>query len=165
MPGYKDPPKHTQFKPGQSGNPEGRTRGFKSFKQRLKEEMDQHVTVVENGREVRLSKLDLLFKGMVNAGARGNVQAARQLFAMMDKMGLTKEIENKPDTSSETLSLIVERCTKLLWLRGDAKLYLALKPFRELHDKIDKLEARLAEATARAAEPENGGPPEAQALN
>ena len=159
MPGYKNPPKHTRFKPGQSGNPAGRTRGSKTFKQRMKEEIDQVVTVVENGREIRLTKLDLLFKGMVNAGARGNVQAARQLFAMMDKMGLTKEVETKFDSSSETYALIIEQAIKLLTLRGHGDQFLALKPFRRLQDKIDELEALLAEATAKLANPENGQSP------
>ena len=35
--GYKKPPKRTQFKPGQSGNPRGRPKGTKNLKTDLAE--------------------------------------------------------------------------------------------------------------------------------
>ena len=47
--GYKNPPKHTQFKKGQSGNPKGRVRGDKNFKTVWRDAMAQQVTIKENG--------------------------------------------------------------------------------------------------------------------
>ena len=47
--GYKKPPKHTQFKKGQSGNPKGRARGNKNFKTVWRDAMAQQVTIKENG--------------------------------------------------------------------------------------------------------------------
>jgi hypothetical protein len=35
--GYGKPPKHTQFKPGHSGNPRGRRRGQQNFKTVIKQ--------------------------------------------------------------------------------------------------------------------------------
>lgn len=37
---YKDPPKHSQFKPGQSGNPAGRSKGTRPFASILSERLD-----------------------------------------------------------------------------------------------------------------------------
>ena len=37
--GYGRPPKHTQFKKGQSGNPEGRPKGIKSLSTELDDEL------------------------------------------------------------------------------------------------------------------------------
>ena len=47
--GYKKPPKHTQFKKGQAGNPGGRARGNKNFKTLWRDVMAQPVWIKENG--------------------------------------------------------------------------------------------------------------------
>ncbi len=39
--GYRKPPKHTRFKPGQSGNPRGRPKGTKNLKTDLIEELGE----------------------------------------------------------------------------------------------------------------------------
>ena len=41
--GYKRPPKHTQFKPGQSGNPRGRGKNTRNFKTDLVEELREQI--------------------------------------------------------------------------------------------------------------------------
>src|ERR1700742_2968486 len=49
--GYKRPPKHTQFRPGQSGNPKGRPKGTQNLKSDLREELGEIVRVREGDRE------------------------------------------------------------------------------------------------------------------
>ena len=39
--GYRKPPKHTQFKKGQSGNPKGRPKRSESFGQLVREALDE----------------------------------------------------------------------------------------------------------------------------
>ena len=53
--GYGEPPKHTQFKPGQSGNPKGRPKGHKNIKTEVLEKLNSTVTVVKNGRPTKIS--------------------------------------------------------------------------------------------------------------
>ena len=49
--GYGKPPKHSQFKPGQSGNPRGRPKKVMAFAEALEKELLAPVTMVEeNGR-------------------------------------------------------------------------------------------------------------------
>ena len=48
--GYGRPPEETRFKPGQSGNPKGRSKGSKNFSTHFEEELSQQVTLVENGK-------------------------------------------------------------------------------------------------------------------
>ena len=54
--GYKKPPKDTQFKPGQSGNPLGRPKGTKNLKTDLMEELGQKIVVREGDRPLEVSK-------------------------------------------------------------------------------------------------------------
>ena len=48
--GYRKPPKATQFKQGQSGNPHGRPKGTKNLKTDLIEELGEHITLSEGGK-------------------------------------------------------------------------------------------------------------------
>ena len=43
--GYRKPPKHTQFKPGQSGNPKGYKKHLKSLKTLLMEALNERILV------------------------------------------------------------------------------------------------------------------------
>jgi hypothetical protein len=73
--GFGKPPRSTQFKPGQSGNPAGRPRGAKNFATAIEQELDARVTVTENGRRRRISKLEVVAKHLVNKAAAGDLKA------------------------------------------------------------------------------------------
>ncbi len=48
--GYKKPPRHNQFKKGQSGNPNGRPKGSRNFATDVKATLQQGVRVTEGGK-------------------------------------------------------------------------------------------------------------------
>lgn len=48
--GYGRPPKHTQFRPGQSGNPKGRPKGSKNLMKIVEELAKENVVIRQNGR-------------------------------------------------------------------------------------------------------------------
>ena len=54
--GYRNPPHHTQFKKGQSGNPRGRPCGSKNLKTLVNEVLNELVTITENGRRRKITK-------------------------------------------------------------------------------------------------------------
>jgi hypothetical protein len=58
--GYKKPPRHTQFKPGMSGNAKGRPKGAKNFATVLEHELRARIEVTENGKRKRISKREAI---------------------------------------------------------------------------------------------------------
>lgn len=82
--GYGKPPKETRFKPGQSGNPKGRTKGARGFDAALDHELKQTVVVTENGRSRKLRKRDVVIKTLVNQAMKGDARAIRVLIERAD---------------------------------------------------------------------------------
>ena len=75
--GYGKPPKHTRFKPGQSGNPKGRPRGAKGFEAMLKRELDRKIAVTMSGRSAEISRAEAMMKRVVEQGLKGDLKAIR----------------------------------------------------------------------------------------
>jgi len=73
--GYGKPPKHTQFKPSQSGNPKGRPKAAKNFKTDLTEEMNELVQITEGGRSKTISKQRAILKRTVEKALKGDMRA------------------------------------------------------------------------------------------
>jgi hypothetical protein len=67
--GYRKPPKATQFRKGESGYKNGRKKGSRNVATLFAEALSEHVTVMENGSPRRISKLEVMFKQLVDQGA------------------------------------------------------------------------------------------------
>jgi len=78
--GRGKPPPHTRFKPGQSGNPRGRPRGSVDFGRALLAAASETVVITENGRKLRLSKLDIAARQVANKAASGDHRATELLY-------------------------------------------------------------------------------------
>jgi hypothetical protein len=90
--GYRRPPRHTQFKKGQSGNPKGRPKGSKNFESMVVCELNELMNIRENGRLKRISKLRLSAKQVANAAAAGKLPYIQFLQPLMEKLRLQEEL-------------------------------------------------------------------------
>jgi len=97
--GYRKPPRHSQFTPGRSGNPKGRPRGSRNASTLLDEALKERVTVSENGRRRKVTKLEVILKQLVNTAAKGDHRATRLLLEWTERLELT-------DTSGKPLTLV-----------------------------------------------------------
>ncbi len=97
--GYGKPPRASQFKPGESGNPRGRPRGSKNFSVLLEEELKQRVTINENGRRRRITKLAAIAKHMVNKSLSGD---SRLLQALLNEI---RAGEARADSAQSSINL------------------------------------------------------------
>jgi len=100
--GYGRPPKHTRFQKGQSGNPQGRARGKPNVGTLLEETVRASVMVVDGGRRVRRSKLQVAFTQVVNKAAGGDAKAFGQLHRLLALLP-AKEVEGPltPDMAAD----------------------------------------------------------------
>ncbi len=84
--GYGNPPKHTRFKPGQSGHPKGRPKGTKNLKTDLEEELRELIVVREGGNVKTVSKQRAMLKSLTAKAVQGDPRAADIVINMMYRL-------------------------------------------------------------------------------
>ena len=81
--GYGKPPKKTQFKPGQSGNPKGRTKGSKNgIFTYIQRELNSSITLTDGSR---ITKEQGFARQLTNKALRGDIQSQKLLFNIHQK--------------------------------------------------------------------------------
>jgi hypothetical protein len=79
--GYGNPPGHTRFVKGQSGNPNGRPKGSQNLSTILDKVGRERVRVTENGRSRYITKREATILQLVNKAVAGDLNAARVLLS------------------------------------------------------------------------------------
>lgn len=74
--GYGRPPKHSQFKPGHSGNPKGRPKGAKNEATIWRNVFNKRVAIREGGRQRKVSLLEAMILKFVEDALKGNPKTA-----------------------------------------------------------------------------------------
>jgi len=104
--GYRKPPRHSRFKPGQSGNPQGKPPGAKNSATLLKRALLASVLVKHNGRETKTTKLRVIVMRLVNRAVQGDYASIRLLLQHGLERELKESDRQNPGLADETIALI-----------------------------------------------------------
>jgi hypothetical protein len=95
--GYGKPPKHTQFKPGRSGNSKGRPHGQRNFRTAVRDALQEKVTIREGDRTRSVSRMDAIIRVTFNNALRSDAKALASFIQLARSAGLMDE---EPEVSS-----------------------------------------------------------------
>jgi hypothetical protein len=80
--GFKQPPRHTRFRRGQSGNPRGRQKGVRNFATDVKATLKAPVALNEKGRTRRVSTQEAMLLRLKEKALKGDPRALDQLIRL-----------------------------------------------------------------------------------
>jgi hypothetical protein len=91
--GYGRPPRHTRFKPGQSGTPGGRPKYTRNLKTIIQQALTGRITVREGERRRTITKLEGVVLRQVEGALKGNDRAALATLKIAAQVGLLDEAD------------------------------------------------------------------------
>ena len=101
--GYGNPPTHTRFKPGQSGNPKGRPKDARRGPTDVAGILDEPVPVKQGGVTRKISPFEASVRQQVGRALKDkNVAAALEFLRLCEKYGLIT-----PQPASQVGSVII----------------------------------------------------------
>ncbi len=96
--GYRKPPRHTQFRKGQSGNPGGRPRRLTARLEDLALYEAYRTTIVmEDGHAIPMPAIQAVLRSQLQSAAGGNVRAQRDVLAMIQHIELVRSLTSLRD--------------------------------------------------------------------
>lgn len=95
--GYKRPPLHSRFRPGQSGNPRGRRKGLRNFATDAKEMLQTTVSLSEKGRPKLVSTQAAALYRLREKALKGGERALDQLLKLAQLVNDERSVDPAGD--------------------------------------------------------------------
>ena len=92
--GYGKPPRHTRFKPGQSGNAKGRPRGQRNVRTVVTEQLKERIKIREGDKTRTVSRLDAIVRQFINNALKGDPKSLSAFILLLRQIGL---LDDEPD--------------------------------------------------------------------
>src|SRR3954464_13252669 len=85
--GYCSPPVHSQFKPGESGNPSGRTKGSQNIKTLFNKILSEEISLRDGTDVKRITKAEAVVRGVVVGALKGDARNMALLLRLAEQTG------------------------------------------------------------------------------
>jgi hypothetical protein len=95
---HAQPPKHTQFQKGKSGNPRGRPKGSRNLSGLLKEALEERIE--QDGQS--MTKLEAALKQIADNAAAGNSRILQMLLAELRRHEASSTLRDRDDCVVKT---------------------------------------------------------------
>ena len=103
--GYRRPPLHSRFEPGQSGNPRGRPKGSLNFTTDLKSTLMAQVALNDGGKPRRVTTQKAALLRLREKALKGDVRALDKLlsYAMAMSGSSVEDAAKSPSADDQTI--------------------------------------------------------------
>jgi Family of unknown function (DUF5681) len=105
--GYRKPPSESRFTKGQSGNPSGRPRGSKNVATMFYKIVRERITVKENGRARKMTRLEAVLYQLTNRALSGDQRAMKEFVYL-------SRVFQEPEQPEEEVPVLHERESAVL---------------------------------------------------
>jgi len=110
--GYKNPPRHTRFRPGQSGNPKGRPKGSRNLVKDVEKELAAQVFINEHGTRKKIPIRRLIAKQLINLAAKGDLKGIAMVLSTLGAAehdpadSAPQDVPNRPEDELVMASIV-----------------------------------------------------------
>ena len=106
--GYKRPPRRTQFKPGQSGNPQGRPRKTETVAEVFSRQLNKKIELNDGGKMQTMTLLEAIAMQHTRKAAKGDVKSTRLVLEIVKAL-LNTQDNNLPELINQFQALHASR--------------------------------------------------------
>ena len=135
--GYGKPPKSGQFKPGQSGNPNGRPRAKKDVRSILHEVAFKRTTIAEQGKRRRVTLIEAHFMKLIQEALRGDPKASNQFNRLLPLL-MTNEGADREGLSPGQIAELDKKLLAELYAQFDEEAPEAKTRYRKRRRRKSK---------------------------
>jgi hypothetical protein len=115
--GFRHPPLHSRFKPGQSGNPSGRPKDSKNLKTLLNAILNETISLQEGSQSRKISKAEAIMRRLIVGALKGDSRDLHALFRLAEQTG---QFDEKPEQLQRIARGLVKSRLYRAGLRGNA---------------------------------------------
>ncbi|MGE0409899.1 MAG: DUF5681 domain-containing protein [Amphiplicatus sp.] len=116
--GYGKPPRRTQFKKGQSGNPKGRPKGKRNLKTDVRETLQLPVSITENGRKRKVSTQTAVLLRLREKALQADAKAIDRIVALAHVHNNEEFVEEASEALSSDDAMILDLFAQRLMRDG-----------------------------------------------
>jgi hypothetical protein len=105
--GYRRPPRHSQFRSGQSGNPRGRPKGQPTASEIFMRESARLVRIQVGDKVETITKLEAVIRKLFQTGITGDPRAMGMILAAYARLGIEINQASPEEADENILGTVV----------------------------------------------------------